>query len=184
MGTHCQPAPANAGASGEPLGQMFPTKTAVAVSRRVAASPPPPELRDLGPCHLLQLPAIGPDSQASTPRRVSAAAVGRGPGAAPRPDGRLASCVHGRSACTTAVASCHPRARDRDGPERGSEGRGAGAAAPKCLPGAAWDSPSWGVGGGPGALNPGLPTPSSEAPPPALAHPYLGGPPRLPQAAF
>lgn len=82
--------------------------------------------RVLRPCHLPQLPAIGQDSGAGAPGcPVSAAAAGRGLQAAPGPDGRLAGCVQGSCAPTTATASCHPCTRDRTRPKRGSGSWGA-----------------------------------------------------------
>lgn len=99
----CWPALVAAGTSGEPLAQMFPTKTAALAPGRAAACPPP-YCRGLQSCHLLQLPAIGQDSWASAPGcLVWAAAAGRGLKAAPRPDGCLAGCIQGGSARTTAT---------------------------------------------------------------------------------
>lgn len=138
MGTQsCQPSLAHAGASGEPLDQMFAAKTAVAVLGRVASSPPPPHPT---PPHPTTPPAAG----AQGPRVLSPTAAaghragagqhprpppglsgscGAGPGAAPRPDGRLASCVQGGSARTTSVASRHPATLSS---QRGDVGGGGG----------------------------------------------------------
>lgn len=128
------------------LGQMFPTRSAAA-GPRGGWLPAPPELRGLGPVTFCSCQPSG--------CLVSAAAGGRGPRAAPRPDGRPASCVQGGSACGGLLSSSRP------GTSRGQRGdpRAAEGGTSRChLPGAAWDGSSWAVGGGTGAPNSDLPT--------------------------
>ncbi|XP_072616588.1 uncharacterized protein [Vulpes vulpes] len=150
---------------------MFPTRSAAA-GPRGGWLPAPPELRGLGPVTFCSCQPSG--------CLVSAAAGGRGPRAAPRPDGRPASCVQGGSACGGLLSSSRP------GTSRGQRGdpRAAEGGTSRChLPGAAWDGSSWAVGGGTGTPNSGTrlpprgtgaPSPRGDAPP--LAHAQLGWP--------
>lgn len=182
MGTRsCQPTLASAGLLGAPWPEASATHRRSHLEGGRWPPRPSPQLRGLGPCRLLQLPAIGQDVPAAgAPQQLQGRARGssqaRWPPAQLRP-ARL--CLH--------CSLLSPRARDLIGPERGP-GAGGGGAAPKCHPGAS-DSPSRGVGMGQGHLTHafpperrGGPSPSGEVPPPPPAHPYLGWTPRLPQA--